>query len=156
MPSKWPSNPAMRTKLVFVLGLLLAAACAQALEFRSVKSHGAIMHEAPWASSKKLYVLSQGYPVEVIGSQPDWVRVRDAAGGVAWMSTASLSNQRTVVATANRTELRRSPDAKAALAFSVDKDVVLQMVEPPKNGWVKLRHADGSSGYGQISAFWGL
>ena len=48
------------------------------------------------------------------------------------MSTASLSNQRTVVATANRAELRRSPDAKAALAFSVDKDVVLQMVEPPK------------------------
>ena len=82
--------------------------------------------------------------------------VVDAAGGVAWMSTASLSNQRTVVATANRTELRRSPDAKAALAFSVDKDVVLHMVEPPKNGWVKLRHADGSSGYGQISAFWGL
>ena len=118
MPSKWPSNPAMRTKLVLVLGLLLAAASAQALEFRSVKSHGAIMHEAPWASSKKLYVLSQGYPVEVIGSQPDWVRVRDAAGGVAWMSTASLSNQRTVVVTANRTELRRSPDAKAALAFS--------------------------------------
>ena len=32
---------------------------------------------------EKLYVLSQGYPVEVIGSQPDWVRVRDAAGGVA-------------------------------------------------------------------------
>ena len=49
--------------------------------------------------------------MEVIGSQPDWVRVRDAAGGVAWMSTASLSNQRTVVATANRAELRRSPDA---------------------------------------------
>ena len=75
------------------------------------------MHEAPWASSKKLYVLSQGYPVEVIGSQPDWVRARRR-----WrrglMSTASLSNQRTVVATANRAELRRSPDAKAALAFS--------------------------------------
>ena len=109
MPSKWPSNPAMRTKLVLVLGLLLAAASAQALEFRSVKSHGAIMHEAPWASSKKLYVLSQGYPVEVIGSQPDWVRVRDAAGGVAWMSTASLSNQRTVVASCAAARTPRRP-----------------------------------------------
>ena len=43
MPSKWPSNPAMRTKLVLVLGLLLAAASAQALEFRSVKSHATLV-----------------------------------------------------------------------------------------------------------------
>ena len=75
---------------------------------------------------------------------------RDAA----WGTPEPVFEQ--VRAIANRAELRRSPDAKAALAFSVDKDVVLHMVEPPKNGWVKLRHADGSSGYGQISAFWGL
>lgn len=156
MPSNWRRNPAMSSKLAIALALLWVAGAAQALEFRSVKAHGAIMHEAPWASSKKLYVLSQGYPVEVIGSQPDWARVRDAAGGVAWMPAASLSSQRTVVATASRADLRRSPDAKAPLAFSVDKDVVLYLVEPPKNGWVRLRHADGSSGYGQIAAFWGL
>jgi len=145
-----------RIKLISVVALLGMATAAQALEFRSVKAHGAIMHEAPWASSKKLYVLSQGYPVEVIGSQPDWARVRDMAGGVAWMPVSSLSSQRTVVVSAARAELRRSPDSKAPLAFAAARDVVLTLVEPPKSGWVKVRHADGSSGYGPISAFWGL
>jgi hypothetical protein len=53
-------------------------------------------------------------------------------------------------------EMKRNPIRRELLMTWMDKDVVLQMVEPPKNGWVKLRHADGSSGYGQISAFWGL
>ena len=61
MPSKWPNNPAMRTKARFGPGPLLAAASAQALEFRSAVVASAPSCTGAVGQPRKLYVLSQGY-----------------------------------------------------------------------------------------------
>jgi hypothetical protein len=34
--------------------------------------------------------------------------------------------------------------------------VVLDLVEPGASGWVRVRHADGSSGFVRIGQVWGL
>ncbi|POZ61309.1 SH3 domain-containing protein [Chromobacterium alticapitis] len=139
--------------LLLVLGAVQAA---QALEFRSVKETGVALYEAPSLSAKKLFVVSRYYPVEVLQSQKEWARVRDATGGIAWIPSAALSKQRWLLVTSAQAGVRDKAGEDGKLLFSVPKDGVLEMLEPPQNGWLKVRHRDGSAGYARITDFWGL
>lgn len=142
----------------------LAAAClalwyapqAGALEFRSVRESGAVQYQAPSLTAKKLFVVSRYYPVEVLISQDDWVRVRDATGAIAWMQASSLTAQHMVLVVVDRAAVHAAPDAASPQVFSVAKNGVLHLVTAPKNGWAQVRHRDGGSGYVRIADLWGL
>lgn len=147
-------------KKFLVVSLLLAAGLvapqAHALEFRSVKETGVALYEAPALSAKKLFVVSRYYPVEVLTNQKEWSRVRDATGGIAWIPSAALSTQRMLLVVVDKSEVRTAADPASPLRFIVPRDGVLELLEPPKAGWVKVRHRDGSEGFARISDLWGL
>ncbi|MBV8681107.1 MAG: SH3 domain-containing protein [Aquitalea sp.] len=148
----------MLRRLAAVAAVLagLCALPAQALEFRSVKETGVALYEAPTLSAKKLFVVSRYYPVEVLSSQKDWSRVRDATGGIAWIPAAALSGQRWLLVTVDQAVVRDTPSADGKAVFSVARDGVLQWQEAPKDGWIKVKHRDGSSGFARITDLWGL
>ena len=136
--------------------MLLASPYASALAFRSVKETGAVMYEAPALSAKKLFVVSRYYPVEVLSTQGEWSRVRDATGSIAWMPSAVLSSGRTLLVVVPRADIRAKADPKADVVFSVPRNGVLQLVTAPVNDWVSVRHRDGSTGFARITDLWGL
>ena len=47
-----------------------------AADYRSVADSAAVLYDAPSAKSKKLYVVSQGYPVEIVVVVEGWSKVR--------------------------------------------------------------------------------
>ena len=56
-----------------------------------------------------------------------------------------------------KADVKLAEDPASALVATVDKDVVLELVSPTiKNGWVKVKHRDGITGFVQSSALWGL
>lgn len=139
--------------------VLAAAVCAlpaQALDYRSVEAPVAIMYDAPSQKGKKLYLIKQFAPVEVIVRLEGWTKVRDAEGSLAWVENKTLGERRTVVVTAPRGEVRQSDKAEAALLFEADKWVALDLIEPASAGWVKVRHRDGTTGYIRTTQIWGL
>lgn len=148
----------MKKRLVvsLLLAIGLAAPQANALEFRSVKETGVALYEAPALSAKKLFVVSRYYPVEVLTTQKEWSRVRDATGGIAWIPSAALSVQRMLLVVVDKSEVRAAADAASPLRFAVPRDGVLELLEPPKAGWVKVRHRDGAEGFARITDLWGL
>jgi SH3-like domain-containing protein len=126
-----------------------------ALEFRSVVSAKAILYDAPSKEANKLYILSSGYPVEVIVNLGDWLKVRDQQGGLSWIENKNLSGKRTVLVIEN-TEIKSAENVSSALLANVEKDVTLEMLSLTiKNGWVKVKHRDGVVGFVQASALWG-
>jgi SH3-like domain-containing protein len=139
-----------------VCGLTFAAAPAAALEFRSVAEAGAVMFDAPSQKAKPLFIVSRGTPVEVVVSLEGWVKVRDAAGDLAWMERKSLAEQRMLIVTARAAEVRAQAEAAAPLVFEAEKDVLLELVEVGPLGWAKVRHRDGQSGYVRVNQVWGL
>lgn len=143
-------------KFSAALALLLPLLPAQALEFRSVASHGAVLFDAPSLKAKKLYVASQGLPVEVLVEQKDWLRVRDQSGELAWLQKAQLSPQRMLQVAVASTEVRKGPEAKAPVAFVASKGLLLELQEAGKQGWAKVKHRDGAQGYIRIETVWGL
>jgi SH3-like domain-containing protein len=140
-------------------GAFLVALCASlpawALEFRSV-ADAAILYDAPSRQARRLYVVARQTPVEVVVSVEGWSKVRDAAGDIAWIEKRQLSEQRMLIVTAARGEIRTQPEEKAALAFESDRDVVLELVEPGPPGWAKVRHRDGQTGFVRVNQVWGL
>lgn len=136
-------------------GVMLPAA-AWALDYRSVSVPRAILYDAPSAQAKKLYIVSQQYPVEVIVNLGEWIKVRDSRGELAWADARQLSPKRTVVVTAPQAEVREAADESSRLMFRAEKDVALELIEAGGSGWAKVRHRDGLAGYVQISKVWGL
>ncbi|MFL9610847.1 SH3 domain-containing protein [Methylobacillus sp. Pita2] len=129
---------------------------ASAVEFRSVSVPKAVVYDAPSAQGKKTYILDQGYPVEVIVNLGEWLKVRDAQGGLNWIEAKQLANKRTVLVKGGQADIRQAADAASALLGKADKDVVLDMLESPVNGWVKVKHRDGITGYISASSLWGF
>lgn len=143
-------------KLALATILALAAAGAQALEFRSV-AVPAILYETPSAQGRKLFIISPGTPVEVVVELDQWVKVRDPGGAINWIERKALRAERTVLVTATPSAVaRQSPDGAARTSFEVAKDVVLDLVGAPQNGWIQVRHRDGAIGYLRVGEVWGL
>ncbi len=128
---------------------------ASALEFRSIAPAKAILYDAPSLEADKLYILSQSYPVELIVNLNNWVKVRDASGALSWVESKNLSSKRTVIVT-TKTDIKVAEDPTSALVATVEKDVVLELVADRKNGWVKVKHRDGVTGFVQVGNLWGL
>jgi len=130
---------------------------ALALDFRSVAVPKAVLYDAPSSAAKKVLLLSQNYPVEVVVNLGDWLKVRDAQGGLNWVDAKQLSNKHTVLVTASKAEIRLAADATSALVATVEKDVLLEAVDIKlNNGWLKVKHRDGVTGYILTSSTWGF
>ena len=106
---------------LFVRGVLAAAAVtllisqpALAIEFRSISVPAAVLYDGPSAKARKVFILNRGYPVEVLFAVDGWLKVRDAAGELAWIEEKNLSGDRMVMVKVPRAEVRKTPDRQRA------------------------------------------
>ncbi len=143
-------------RILAVSVLLALAWSAAAGEFRSIAENGTPMYDAPSIRAKKLFVASRHYPVEVVINIDSWVKVRDQAGDLVWVEKKTLSDKRTVIVTAAVADVRQTANDQAALVFQAQQGVALDVAEPPAGGWIRVRHADGQTGYIKINQVWGI
>ena len=141
-----------------VAGLLLAAASlsAAAAEYRTIGERPAILYDAPSAKADRLFVASRFYPLEVLVRLDQWTKVRDVNGEVAWVENRSLGDRRTALVTVPLADVRGGPNPQTPLTFEAYKHVLLEVMEPPVDGWVKVRHRDGQQGFIRVAHVWGL
>ena len=167
--SQLAPSPARNTRsahIRFLLKQAFSVACfllvallpieARALDYRSVTAGRTVMFDAPSLQAKKLYIVSQYYPVEVIVNLGEWLKVRDRSGELAWLESKSLSTRRTVIVTAARVEAHETAATASAVVFRTEKLVALELIEAGANGWAKVRHRDGLTGYIPAAQVWGL
>lgn len=149
----------MKTKLLPFLFVALGASAglpsASAAEFRSVQNNAAVLYDAPSRQATPLYVVSRSYPLEVIVNLEAWVKVRDHAGALSWIEKKSLGDKRMLLVIAPSTEARQRPEDAAPAVFSAAQNVALELVEIAPNGWLRVRHSDGATGFVRAAAVWG-
>jgi SH3-like domain-containing protein len=139
------------------LAALLASACAAAAaaEYKSVEDNAAVLYDAPSRAAKPLYVVSKHYPLEVIVNLEAWVKVRDHTGALAWVERKALGARRMVLVTAPLAEARQRAEDAAPAVFGAAQNVALELVEIAPGGWLRVRHADGATGYVRAAQVWG-
>ena len=134
--------------------LLGWAGAAPAADYRSVVENAAVLYDAPSAKSKKLYVVGQGYPFEIVVVVEGWSKVRDASGDLTWIESKHLADKRTVLVKAPLAQVRAAADDNAPVVFQAQQDVLLDLLEVA-GGWLRVRHRDGQAGFIRITQAWG-
>ncbi|MBM3347076.1 MAG: hypothetical protein FJY55_11365 [Betaproteobacteria bacterium] len=155
----WRGLPVRAATGLLLAGLvvcLFGPVGAHAADLRSVSERATILYDAPSLRAKKLHVVGQYYPVEVVVNIDNWVKVRDVSGELSWMEKKALSDKRTVIVTVALADVRQAPDEKSALVFQAREGVILELAEIGAGGWVKVQHRDGQSGYIPGRQVWGL
>lgn len=138
-----------------LIALALGASLAAAGEFRSTAEAATVLYDAPSAKSRPLFVVNRGYPVEIIVTVEGWTKVRDSGGSMGWVESKALTQKRTVLIKRRVAEVRSTPEDSAAVAFKVAQNVVLELIEAAPAGWVRVRHADGGTGFIRATEIWG-
>lgn len=146
----------MRLLLIaVVLASALGAGVASAAEFRSAADPAVILYDAPSVKARKLYIVNQGYPLEVMVQVEGWLKVRDATGTLAWAESKSLNAARTVLVRAASAAIRQKPAEDAPSVTEVRRDVLLNVVDAASSGWIQVRHRDGVTGFIRAADVWG-
>lgn len=148
----------MRLRLLpasVIAGLMLAGNAAWAIEHRSV-AQAAVLYDAPSAQARKLYVIRPQTPVEIIVTLDKWIKVRDKDGTIAWIQRGDLSEKHTLIVRVAQAKVFQRPADDSPLAFELAQNVVVEMLEAPTSGWIKIRHQNGDSGYVRVGEVWGF
>ena len=152
----WPRFMAgIRIASVLFIALVSGMTAVHAADFVSVTENAVALYNEPYANAKKIYVVSRYMPLEQVVNLEKWVKVRDSSGGLAWIEKRYLSDKRFVVVTGSLAALRQSPEEKSSMIVQVKKQVALEWLENTDNGWLKVRHLDGATGYIKATEVWG-
>ena len=138
-----------------LLAGFFACALAPGADYRSVQENAAVLYDAPSRAAKPLTVVSRHYPLELIVNLDAWVKVRDHTGALAWIEKKLLADKRMVMVTAPSAEVRVRPEEGATPSFVAASGVALELIEIAPGGWLRVRHADGASGYVRAAQVWG-
>lgn len=141
--------------IVLVLLLGPHGQAIAALEYLSMADNAVIMYNAPSLKADKLFVASRHLPVEAIVKVEGWVKIRDSSGALAWVEQKAVSDKRFVIVIELQADVYQEADANSTLVFQAQKNVILEWLESSINGWIKVRHRDGQSGYVKITQVWG-
>jgi SH3-like domain-containing protein len=140
---------------LLIAALVLPLPALAAFDFFSINENAAVMYDAPSLKAGKLYVASLHLPVEAVVKVEGWVKVRDSKGNLAWIEEKFLSDKRYVIVTVPLAEAYQAPNTNSPPVFKAQQDVVMERLEPAVNGWVKVRHRDGQTGYIRTTQVWG-
>jgi SH3-like domain-containing protein len=136
-------------------GVLAAwAAPGWTADYRSVADTAAVLYDAPSAKSKKLFVVNQGYPLELVVVVEGWSKVRDANGDLLWVESKHLTDKRTVMVKAPVAQVREAADDNSPIVFQAQQNVLLDVVEVAGT-WLRVRHRDGQTGFVKVAQVWG-
>jgi SH3-like domain-containing protein len=141
--------------LTLFIALATATGSAHALNYASVADSSAILYDAPSLKAKKIFVVNRYLPLEQLVSLDDWVKVRDSSGSLAWIEKRALSKKRFVTVMTPLAVVYQAAETGAPVAFNARQQVALEWLESSDNGWVKVRHLDGTTGYVRATEVWG-
>lgn len=131
-----------------------APAWAQAPEFLSIKGKTVNIRAKPTTQSEIAWELIQGYPVQVIGTQDDWVKVKDFEGALGWVHKPLTSKDPHFLIKGKAINLRAGPSTKHSVVTKLNKYDIVETLEK-SDGWAKVKTADGEEGWLLESLGWG-
>jgi len=151
-------------KVFWMLFLLLVVAwtvCGQAagITMVSVAGEKVNLRKGPSTQYPIIWELGKGFPLKVIGSKGKWLKVSDFESDVGWVYKNLVSRKPHLVVKKNRNSrvrvnIRSGPGTKYKIVGKAEYGVVFETLERG-DGWVKVRHEKGLTGWIKRSLLWG-
>jgi SH3-like domain-containing protein len=136
----------MRHRTLLAQALMLLAAIVQmaalpaaAADFVSVSKDGVNLRSEPTTAAPVLFQLPDGYPLEVLQRQEEWLNVRDYENDEGWIYAPLTSKTPYVIVKIDKGNIRSGPGTDYDQIGKVVRAVILQKVEE-KGDWLKIYH----------------
>jgi SH3-like domain-containing protein len=137
------------TVLVFVLSVGTASA-----ERLSVAVNKANVRSGPGKNYEVLWSVGKYFPVDIIKTSGDWREIRDYEGDVGWIHHSLLKEIPSVIVKGSLVNVREGPGKDTKVLFQAESGVCFK-VEEKKDKWLRVKHADGDTGWIHESLVWG-
>jgi SH3-like domain-containing protein len=153
------------TKRIFWISLLLLllawSVCGQAagITMVSVAGKKVNLRKGPSTKYPIIWELGKGFPLRVISSQGNWIKVSDFENDVGWIYKNLVSKKPHLIVQTNkdsraRLNIRSGPGTKYKIVGKAEYGVVFETLKRG-DGWVKVRHEKGLTGWVKRSLLWG-
>ena len=144
-------------RYVIFFSLITTSFLVQA-DFISVKVKQAILFEGPSITTDKMFIVTEGYPLEVLVSLKDWKKVKDHNGKISWIESNNTHNERTVLITKDDAVIFNEANEESHKLANVEKFVVLKLNSPMLVGnWAQVKtKIEGLIGFINSKEVWGL
>lgn len=103
---------------------------------------------------ESLWLLSRGYPLQVIGKRGKWVKVRDFESDEGWVYRPLTSARPHHVVKASIANVRSGPSTRTRVVGKLAYGEVVRTLEK-RSGWVRVRHESGVKGWIARRLLWG-
>ena len=131
-----------------------APTLAQAQEFLSIKGNTVNIRAKPTTKSEIAWELINGYPVQVIAKQDDWLKVKDFEGTLGWVHKPLTSADPHFLIKSNTVNLRSGPGTNHSVVTKLNKYDIVKTLEK-KGEWAKVKTAEGLEGWLSVKLGWG-
>jgi SH3-like domain-containing protein len=148
--------------LLWTLGLLLLLgnvcllpreAHARAERFVRVRVDVANLRARPSRQAELVRQAYENEPLRVVGGQGEWLEVRDASDGSAWINAGLIDGRSAVVVVRDVVNVREAPGTGSPVVFTAERGVNLLVLD--RSGrWLRVRHEVGE-GWIHDSLVWG-
>ena len=144
-----------------LLLLLTWSVCGEAagITMVSVAGEKVNLRKGPSTQYPIIWELGKGFPLRVIGSQGNWIKVSDFESDVGWIYKNLVSKKPHLIVQTNkdsraRINIRSGPGTKYKIVGKAEYGVVFETLKRG-DGWVKVRHEKGLTGWVKRNLLWG-
>lgn len=147
--------------LALFLLILVWPVCSGAAGFVMVSVAGekVNLRKGPSTQYPIIWELGKGFPLRIRSYKDNWIKVSDFEGDIGWIYKDLVSKKPHLIVKINknskaRINIRSGPGTKYKVVGKAEYGVVFQTLKRG-DGWVKVRHEDGLTGWVKRSLLWG-
>lgn len=143
------------TALALLAGSAAVSAAVSARDMVAVSRPEINMRSGAGTQHEALWVLSRGYPLEVLARKGKWLKVRDFENDRGWVYRP-LTNAGTPhhVVKVQVLNIRSAPSLKSRVLAKAAHGEILRTLER-KRDWVKVKQEGGPTGWVSRRLVWG-
>lgn len=138
-----PTMAHARTLIAAAALGLVALSPTWAQDLVSVRNPSVNLRAGPGTDTEVLWKLTRGYPLQVLETKGNWLRVQDFEGDGGWIARSVTSDARYHVVKATRLNLRAGPGTQHPVAAQAVYGDVLRTARR-QGDWVQLQAPKGS------------
>lgn len=157
LPAHWSTMIRIRflPSLLTALALLAAVPLASARDMVSVNRNEINMRSGAGTHHEALWVLSRGYPLEVLAKKGKWIQVRDFENDRGWVYKPLTSTRAPHhVVKVQVLNIRSKPSLRSKVLAKAAHGEILKTLGR-KGDWVKVQQDGGLIGWVARRLVWG-
>lgn len=127
---------------------------AYAADYVSIKGDNVNVRTGAGTDYQVSMELFDGYPLKVIETQGDWLKIVDFENDSGWIHKSLVTDGNTVIVNGSKNvNMRAEASTNSAVIATVDRGVVLTKLET-QGKWQKLKHSSGLIGWIYSPLLW--